>query len=243
MKKQRFLIVTWLLLLSICFSLAGCAGESSFDAPSTTLAPQGNHQESAPVEQAPANQPTEIASAQATASQPEKTESAQVPNQQDETGKYRHEIDGIVFYTEHDVEQWITRIEGGRRVFDLDRMVKDIFGEDAMGGNGYAFFYGGQHFHILNTNLNGSTNSYPREGYYPCINVDTISIYDMGHGAGDEYYLPVYFFSEDSNKTDGTEYEMLEIALYACEMWANDETHYYSFENFEASQRFMVVHR
>ena len=164
------------------------------------------------------------------------------PSEPDHTGTYRHEIDGIVFYTEHDLEQWITRIDGGRRIFDLDRMVKDIFGEDAMGGNGYATFYGNHHFHLYNSDLSGNGSDNPTAGYYPCIIVDSSSIYDTGHGAGDEYYLPAYFFSNDSDKYFATEYEMLEIALYACEMWAKDETSDYSFENFAGSQRLMVVH-
>ena len=159
----------------------------------------------------------------------------------DHTGTYRHEIDGIVFYTEHDLNQWITILDNGRHVFDLDGMVKDIFGENAMGGNGNIVFYGGHYAGFGNTDLNGGMSNYPGRGYYSYFSSSVDFIYDMGYDAEDENNYP-YFFSEDVEKRLSTEYEMLEIALYACEMWANDETYNYAFENFEGSQRLMVVH-
>lgn len=252
--KKRNMFLCLVLVLFICIVMAGCSSTSSESVGRNDTGKADNQAWNDPSK--PEDQ---------TWSDPENYESQswsdpENPNDQDwrdtenpgteatntgesdHTGTYRHEIDGIVFYTEHDLEQWITRIPGGRRVFDLDRMVKDIFGEDAMGGNGYAF-YGNGHFHLYNIDLNGNSSDNPKDGYYPCIQVDTLSIYDSGYGAGDEYYLPAYFFSSDSNKFFATEYEMLEIALYACEMWANEDTHYYAFENFEESQRFVVVRR
>lgn len=166
------------------------------------------------------------------------------PSQPDETGKYRHEIDGIVFYTEHDVEQWIERIPGGRNIFHMDQMVKEIFGDDAMAGNGRAMFHGNQYFEFGNTNLNGSSNDYPEEGYYPYLSISVDTIYDMGPISGDkDYYLPIYYFSNEDNKLWATDYELIEISLYACEMWAKNETSTYAFENFKTSMRFMIVHR
>ena len=162
------------------------------------------------------------------------------PSQPDETGRYRHEIDGIVFYTEHDVEQWIERIPGGRNIFHMDQMVKDLFGDDAVAGNGRAMYYDNRMFAFGNAKLDGNTNDFPTEDYYPYISVDSTYIYDMGNGEK-EYYLPIYYFSSDNNKHQGTDYELIEICLYACEQWARND--YYMFENFESSARIMVVNR
>ena len=169
------------------------------------------------------------------------TEAADL-DESDHAGMYRHEIDGIVFYTEHDVAQWITILDNGRHVFDLGRMAIDLFGEDAMGGNGNIVFYGGRYGGFGNTDLNGGSSNYPGRSYHPYFGSTVDTVYDMEYDAENENNYP-YFFSDDVNKRQSTTYEMLEIALYACEMWANDETYNYAFENFEGSQRLMVVHR
>ena len=231
MKRHVILYVAWLLMVCFCLTLIGCAG--------------GNVGTSAAEPTRQGSQHGSSSSDQAYTNQSEKTESAQEPNRPDETGRYRHEIDGIVFYTEHDVEQWITRIEGGRRIFDLDKMVKDILGEDAYAGNGRAWWNNGHStFAFGNANhLTGSTNDYPLEGYSPYISINTTDfLYDLGNGEK-EYYLPVYFFSNEPSKKQATDYELIEIALYACEMWAKEETRDYNFENFAGSERIMFIDR
>lgn len=163
------------------------------------------------------------------------------PDESEHTGNYRHEIDGIVFYTEHDVEQWIDR-SGNDPVFHLEQMVADIFGSGTTSWDGTAMvpaFGAIASFEITNQSTDGGTSRLADNNHYPIINMGGCAIYDLGPATGDsEYYKPLYYFY-DSNHT--TEYEMIEISLYLCEKWVSDE--YYYFEDFTSSSRFMVVNR
>ena len=164
------------------------------------------------------------------------------PGASDQTGTYKHEIGGIVFYTEHDVEQWIDRSNPNLPNFDLNQMVKDIFGDEAISGNNIAKipYYGRtKTLDIKNRDTTGNYSDwYAGNGYYPCIQIDNTVICDMGDGSSD-YFKPRYRIN-GSDYT--TEYEMIEIALYACERWAGDgEVQYmYLFDNFRSSDRFFL---
>ena len=158
----------------------------------------------------------------------------------DHTGTYRHEIDGIVFYTEHDVEQWIVRKdEPYYPQFNLDQMVKDIFGDDVTTGENSARIpvHGNTMLIILeNSDMSGSrTRLQAQDGFYPAFQTEATAMYDLGDGSAD-YYKPFYFINGSYHCTD---YEMIEIAVYACERWAAGE--YYFFENFNGSSRLYIV--
>ena len=162
------------------------------------------------------------------------------PGESDHTGTYRHEIDGIVFYTEHDVEQWIVRKnEPYYPQFNLEQMVKDLFGDEALSGNNVArvVSYNGNSISLsfINANMNGENKLQAKDGYYPLIQTEGTVIYDLGDGSKD-YYKPYYFINGTYLCTD---YEMIEIALYTCERWIAGE--YYFFENFNSSSRLYIV--
>ena len=171
-------------------------------------------------------------------------------SQPDENGMYRHEIDGVVFYTEHDLEQWIDRSADDPH-FNLEQMAIDLFGEGVQEARGSAFVpvldqngaFVRWRFALEFGNVNlttGESSSQAKDGFYPYIGIGSTFVYDTGAGAGDEYYKPYYYLNDYSR--DCTDYEMLEIALYAFEKWAKDET--YLFENFvnvKPDQRIMVV--
>lgn len=256
MKKLVLFVVLFMMML--CLALTGCAQESSsaaagFGAP----VPQWKQAESAPAEQALTNRPAETEQLRQTTGRPEAAETARTPNQPDETGKYRHEIDGIVFYTEHDLEQWIDRRdEPFYPQFNLEQMAKDLFtGKQIFGGdripeewidsfdgdtvialkdpyhNNSAIVYT-----LDNADFDGHTWLQAKPGVYPYLANGRTYVYDLGKGTGDEeYYKPYYFLNGTYHCTD---YAMLEIALYACEKWANGE--YYDFENFDQSARIWV---
>lgn len=169
------------------------------------------------------------------------------PDESDHAGMYRHEIDGIVFYTEHDVERWIGHQDGLGMTFDLEQMVKDIFGdENTLKANEAtiiplkdyeaAFMFNGSvvYLALYNRNLNGQTRMQAQEGFIPAIGVESTDIFDLGDGSA-EYYKPYYFIN---GSYYCTEYEMIEIIVYACERWARGE--YYLFENFNGSTRLYI---
>ena len=165
------------------------------------------------------------------------------PGEPDHTGMYKHEIDGIVFYTEHDVEQWIVRRdERFYPQFDLAQMTKDIFGDDQTDSwDATAIFPYGSTISSLefdNADMSGSTSLQAKSGVYPYILIESTVVYDMGYGDGSEYYKPYYFINGSYHCTD---YELMEIALYAFERWSSGD--YYMFENFSGSSRIMVVNR
>lgn len=162
------------------------------------------------------------------------------PSETEHTGTYRHEIDGIVFYTEHDVEQWIGHQDGLGKTFDLEQMAKDIFGTSETDSwdatsifpiNGVT-----TSLEFNNVDSSGSTHLQAKEGVHPYIIIESMMVYDMGNGDGSEYYKPYYFINGSYHCTD---YELIEITLYAFERWADGE--YYRFENFSNSARIMVV--
>lgn len=162
----------------------------------------------------------------------------------DHTGMYRHEIDGIEFYTEHDVEQWIDHQDGLGMTFDLEQMVKDIFGDEAISGNNVAKFTIPTDIPVsltfLNINFKGQSDLQAKDGYYPAIQAPGTVICDRGDGS-EEYYKPFYFINGTYYCTD---YEMIEIALYACEKWAKgpgSHGEYYSFEDFNSSSRIYII--
>ena len=246
MKRHIFLYVTLLLMVCFCLTLIGCAG--------------GNSGTSAAEPTQQGSQHGSSTSEQAHTTQPEKTESAQEPNRPDETGRYRHEIDGIVFYTEHDLEQWIGHKDGLGLTFDLQQMAKDLFvGKQVFGGdtiqedwiksfNGDTFVAYRDPYNIDNNgyiiqySLNnadlqeGHTSLQAKPGVYPYLAIGSTYVYDLGNGTGnEEYYKPYYFLNDSYHCTD---YEMLEITLYACEQWVNGE--HYDFENFNVSNRIWV---
>lgn len=254
MKKHILLVI--MLILMLCLALTGCAHKSS-SAAASTGAPvqQGNQPETVPAEQTLNNQPEDTEQTQQTTSKPEAPETAKIPNQPDETGKYRHEIDGIVFYTEHDLEQWIDR-SGYDPQFDLEQMAKDLFiGKQIFGGETipeeWIYSFDGETIIALsdpyttnfalaytldNADFDGHTSLQAKSGVYPFLANGRTYVYDLGKGTGnEEFYKPYYFLNGSYHCTD---YEMLEIALYACEKWADGE--HYDFENFENSARIWV---
>ena len=160
------------------------------------------------------------------------------PGESEHTGMYRHEIDGIVFYTEHDVEQWIGHQDGLGKTFDLEQMAKDIFGDEGTESwDGIVMLsVAPSTFEFDNADMSGSTSLQAKNGVYPFIVTGQVIVYDMGYGDGSEYYKPYYFINGSYHCTD---YELIEIALYAFERWADGE--YYQFENFSNSARIMVV--
>ncbi len=165
------------------------------------------------------------------------------PGESDHTGMYRHEVDGVVFYTEHDLEQWIVRRdERFYPQFDLAQMTRDIFGDDQTDSwDGTAIFPYGSTVSSLefnNADMSGSTSLQAKSGVYPFILTGRTVVYDMGYGDGSEYYKPYYFINGSYHCTD---YELMEIALYAFERWSHGES--YLFENFLNSTRIMVVSR
>lgn len=160
------------------------------------------------------------------------------PGESEHTGTYKHEIDGIVFYTEHDVEQWISHQDGLGKTFNLEQMVKDLFGDEALSGNNVArvISYNGNSISLsfYNANMNGETELQAKDGFYPLIQTEGTVIYDLGDGSSD-YYKPYYFINGTYYCTD---YEMIEIALYTCERWIAGEP--YFFENFNSSSRLLI---
>ncbi|MBQ1649360.1 MAG: hypothetical protein II047_13025 [Bacteroidales bacterium] len=160
------------------------------------------------------------------------------PGESDHAGMYRHEIDGIVFYTEHDVAQWIGHQDGLGMTFNLEQMAKDIFGDEGTESwDGIVMLpVAPSTFEFDNADMSGSTYLQAKNGVYPFIVTGQVIVYDMGYGDGSEYYKPYYFINGSYHCTD---YEMIEIALYAFEKWANGER--YQFENFSSSTRFMVI--
>jgi len=161
------------------------------------------------------------------------------PSEPDHTGMYKHEIDGIVFYTEHDVEQWIGHQDGLGMTFNLEQMVKDLFGDEALSGNNVArvVSYNGSSISLsfYNANMDGTTELQAKDGFYPLIQTEGTVIYDLGDGSP-EYYKPYYFINGTYYCTD---YEMIEIALYTCERWIAGE--YYFWENFNSSSRLYII--
>ncbi len=161
------------------------------------------------------------------------------PDGSEPAGGYRHEIDGIVFYTQYDVEQWIDRRqEAYYPQFDLNQMVIDIFGDEAW-SESYAawfpFYEFTPFFEMRNSDMTGSHHQMQaKDGYHPYIQIETVVIYDMGDGS-EEYYKPYYFINGTYYCTD---YQLIEIAAYACERWAAGE--YYLFENFRGSDRLLI---
>ena len=97
MKKHILLVI--MLILMLCLALTGCAHKSS-SAAASTGAPvqQGNQPETVPAEQTLNNQPEDTEQTQQTTSKPEAPETAKIPNQPDETGKYRHELESLAGY-------------------------------------------------------------------------------------------------------------------------------------------------
>ena len=110
----------------------------------------------------------------------------------DHTGMYKHEIDGIVFYTEHDVEQWIGHQDGLGMTFNLEQMVKDLFGDEALSGNNVAKFVlpngNALNLSFYNANMDGTTELQAKDGFYPLIQTEGTVIYDLGDGSP-EYLL------------------------------------------------------
>ena len=126
-------------------------------------------------------------------------------------------------------------------------MVKDIFGdENTLKANEAtiiplkdyeaAFMFNGsvEYLALYNRNLNGQTRMQAQEGFIPAIGVESTDIFDLGDGSV-EYYKPYYFIN---GSYYCTEYEMIEIIVYACERWARGE--YYLFENFNGSTRLYI---
>ena len=184
------------------------------------------------------------------------TEAADL-DESDHAGMYRHEIDGIVFYTEHDLEQWIVRKdEPYYPQFNLEQMAKDLFtGKQSFGRETipeeWIYSFDGETvialsdpyttnfalaYTLNNADFDGHTSLQAKPGVYPYLANGTTYVYDLGKGTDDEeYYKPYYFLNGSYHCTD---YEMLEIALYAAEKWADGE--HYDFENFENSARIWV---
>lgn len=224
------------LMLTICLSLATC------DAKST--AAQTSPQQTTPASQGVALG-TEKPEQEAESPHIVNETSAQA-NHPEENGKYRHEIDGVVFYTEHDVEQWIERRDEKfyPKIY-LDRMVKDLFGDYAEGFRGQAVVPLGDPYHDThamafvfgNAGFDGIPELQAKEGVYPYLLVDSTKVYDMGYGAEEEYYKPYYFF-DDSYQC--TEYEMIEMFLFECERWLNGDEKAFSFDIFKNTKRIVV---
>lgn len=124
--------------------------------------------------------------------------------------------------------------------FNFEQMAKDIFG-DKVDDSGPAFVIlniAPGYLEYGNSDLYNSTAFQAKEGYYPYFSSPTNTIFDMGPGNEKEYYMPYYFINDSYYCTD---YELLEISLYACEAWARGD--YYAFETFAPSMRFMIVHK
>lgn len=129
------------------------------------------------------------------------------PSEPAQTGSYRHEVDGAVFYTEHSVDEWING-----DVFYINDMFMDIFGNVGTYGGGIAGTEQGREvFYMITYEIlkpDGNPTDIPTDTDFPHISLGAVRVYEYG-SYGDLYivhgwkrYIP---------------YELLELALYACE--------------------------
>ncbi|MBR3077485.1 MAG: hypothetical protein IKH07_06140 [Oscillospiraceae bacterium] len=195
MSKMKLLICL-LITLSICIALVGCGNQSSV----ATLTDQAG---SIKTTGSDLDDPAKSAG-----SSWEDSANPSQALQTNEAGKYRHEIDGATFYTQHSVDEWI---DGN--VFHAIDMANDIFGN----GEKYTYGMGAVTFNINGIEnilsyevkkADGNPTSKPTDDAYPNFMIQRYYVYEYGN-YGDLYLI--------DNSAFYIPYELLELSLYACE--------------------------
>ena len=126
------------------------------------------------------------------------------PTDPSQTGNYRHEIDGIVFYTDHDINQWI---DGN--IFHAYDMVDAIYGGviKTDGEGGVRFTYSGV---ITSVGFSVTEGYKPNDTAYPYFYIFKYHVYEHGN------YGQFYFIDDSYCQIP---YELLELSLYTLEQW------------------------